>query len=739
MNWPGAGNDPFYLNNPTENTARRSYYGINAVFNMKCDGVLGNSGSSYLSYYNQRTSIPSPVALDASVSVGAMIDISVDVTAEATYSGTNLKLRAALIELQYDIPGTGWTYTHCERAMVDMAPDPTGINFNISAGQTVTLNTSFPMPAYPPSGLDNFAIVIFVQNDNTREVLQAKHVPIPLNFPSLSMTDYDVDDPPPGGNGNGLPEPGETCEITVQLTNGEIFAMAHDVTGTLSTDDPLITITDPTASFGDINSGASVWNDTDPFIFDVDPSFLPQYVEFQLDIVAEGGSYTSTEYFEFIVGVPTILLVDDDGGMDYETDFMQSLDEIGQIYDVWHNQTQGTPTGEHLANYGVVIWFTGTQTNPIVAAEQTSLAYYMDNGGKLFMSSENLGDAIGTSAWYQDYMHAQHVSNSYTTVLYGIAGDPISDGTSIALAGGAYWSDSQSIINPDPDAFSIYEYSGGTSCGALRYEGTYKLVYTAFSFECVHPNSTNFTFRSIILQNILDWLSGGTVSEVTVTLTPYGTPIQIPAGGGSFNFNIAVANTSTSPQTFDIWSMATLPNGNEYGPILDIPDFTAPAGFNGDRDRTQVVPASAPAGAYTYDAYVGVYPDEIWDEDHFDFTKSAADGGGQYVSDWDNWGESFDELDKLTSVNPVDFVFISVSPNPFNPQTTISLSLPVSGEVKISVFNLLGEVVAKIHDGWMDSGSHQFNFDGANLASGMYLLQVESPQSISTQKMILMK
>jgi len=613
MNWPGAGNDPFYLNNPTENTARRSYYGINAVFNMKCDGVLGNSGSQYLTYYNQRTSIPSPVALDATVTVDETIDISVDVTAEATYSGTNLKLRAALIELQYDIPGSGWTYTHCERAMLDMAPDPNGITFSISAGQTVNLATSFPVPTYPPTGLDNLAIVIFVQNDNTREILQAKHVPIPLNFPSISITDFDVTDDAPGGNENGYPEPGETCEAWVELTNNPIFATAREATATLSTSDPMITVTNATANFGDIPGGFSTSNIGNPFEFEIDESLEAHIITFQVDVEANGGEYQTTLYFDYMIGIPKFLLVDDDGGSNCEANYISAFEAMDYVINTWDVSTAGSPTGEDLSYYEILVWVSGQTTAPLNADEQTALMSYLDGGGKMFISSENLGDNLGGTAFYTDYMHAVHVSDYVMGfILNGVDGDPITDGASIILVGGAYMPDSQSAIEPDAEAFPIFYYeTTGEECGAIRYSGAdYALVYAAFPLECASNSAAGYTHRDELFEDILLWLD---------------TPTSV------------------------------FPNDNSNGNL------------------------------------------------------------------------------------PGSFEIASISPNPFNPQTTINLNVPVQGEVELAVYNLLGERVALLHSGMMNAGSHRITFDGAQMSSGVYLLKADTPEGVMTEKMVLMK
>lgn len=236
-------------------------------------------------------------------------------------------------------------------------------------------------------------------------------------------------------------------------------------------------------------------------------------------------------------------------------------------------------------------------------------------------------------------------------------------------------------------------------------------------------------------------LSGETTPpDVTVTLTPYNPPIQIPANGGSFDFNIAVENAGTSPATFDIWTMVTLPNGNEYGPIINVQDFTAPASWSADRDRTQAVPGGAPTGVYTYDAYVGEYPNNVWDEDHFEFEKLGVSDGASLVHDWNSWGESFDDPAGETAVEtPEDFSLSRAYPNPFNPSATIHFALPQASPVKLAVYDQQGRLVAELVSGWRDAGVHDVTFDASGLASGVYVYNLSAGSFSSSGKMILMK
>ncbi len=79
-------------------------------------------------------------------------------------------------------------------------------------------------------------------------------------------------------------------------------------------------------------------------------------------------------------------------------------------------------------------------------------------------------------------------------------------------------------------------------------------------------------------------------------------------------------------------------------------------------------------------------------------------------------------------------------PNPFNPKTNISFSLPNEGNVKLEVFNIIGEKVAELIDSKMPAGKHEITFNGESLSSGIYLyrLDVEN-QFTDVRKMILMK
>lgn len=88
---------------------------------------------------------------------------------------------------------------------------------------------------------------------------------------------------------------------------------------------------------------------------------------------------------------------------------------------------------------------------------------------------------------------------------------------------------------------------------------------------------------------------------------------------------------------------------------------------------------------------------------------------------------------------PEKFELTQNFPNPFNPSTVINFSLPVSGDVNLSVFNSLGEKVTELVNGVMEAGNHKVEFNAVDLPSGIYFYKINSGSFNSIKKMVLLK
>jgi hypothetical protein len=78
-------------------------------------------------------------------------------------------------------------------------------------------------------------------------------------------------------------------------------------------------------------------------------------------------------------------------------------------------------------------------------------------------------------------------------------------------------------------------------------------------------------------------------------------------------------------------------------------------------------------------------------------------------------------------------------PNPFNPSTTIAYRLNVAGNIKLTVFNSLGQLVSTVVDENQTAGHYTVPFNGSKLSSGVFFIRLESSGQVQTGKMVLIK
>lgn len=98
------------------------------------------------------------------------------------------------------------------------------------------------------------------------------------------------------------------------------------------------------------------------------------------------------------------------------------------------------------------------------------------------------------------------------------------------------------------------------------------------------------------------------------------------------------------------------------------------------------------------------------------------------------------DVDEVTAEQPDEFVLSAAYPNPFNPQTSFSLSVEDRQDVKVEVFNLLGRSVKVLFEGTMDADeTRTFTFEAGDLPSGIYLYRVRGENFTATRQMTLLK
>jgi len=240
----------------------------------------------------------------------------------------------------------------------------------------------------------------------------------------------------------------------------------------------------------------------------------------------------------------TNLIVPDYGtSTDATSYYTDACDANGHTYDVWTGAA--SPTATELNQYvgdGCVIWYTSSEwSNVLTVDERNAVQTYLNNGGSLFFSGQDLGydsHVSGYDTWYNSWFLSTYVQDGVG--LYGVIGvgsDPITNGLNLGIHWTGLWTNSTfwwpDEIDPIAPAGPIFHYDptattssvqlddtarsnkptdsssldmGITSSGTAGIKvdnGTYKLVYLAFSFETI----TDSQDRENLMDKILNWLN----------------------------------------------------------------------------------------------------------------------------------------------------------------------------------------------------------------------------------------
>jgi uncharacterized membrane protein len=179
---------------------------------------------------------------------------------------------------------------------------------------------------------------------------------------------------------------------------------------------------------------------------------------------------------------------------------------------------------------------------------------------------------------------------------------------------------------------------------------------------------------------------------------------------------------------------------DELPPVADDMAITATAGqavflqvVTGDPNVKLVHVSPAKLGSVTivndhqirYEALPGYHGDDI-----FRYTVS----NGRSV----NQGTIRVSVSETTEI-PEHIQLGQNYPNPFNPGTIVPFALPVSGQVRIDIYDILGRHIINVMNQSMEAGQHQVYIDAGSLSTGTYLYRLSTNEGVITKKMTLLK
>jgi len=265
-----------------------------------------------------------------------------------------------------------------------------------------------------------------------------------------------------------------------------------------------------------------------------------------------------------------LLVIDELNEPGFDDYYASALAANGFAFDVWYTFYRGLVPGDTIMSYlpAIIIWAVpeeGILTDMYDSSSRDTLVSYLDQGGKLFVTGQDIGYYIHDQTLYTDYFHATFVEDSVGLYdIRGIPGDEIGDGLDFTIegmgtgAGNQDWPSEIDAIAPAERVFEYYvpggamaldpqaakpqpigkdgrlpelrssdaaEPAGIVSSGtaAVRVDtGTYKVVYFAFGFEGIDDAAD----RNAVMEAAVGWLHGHSLFEKT--LTPGWNLISLP-------------------------------------------------------------------------------------------------------------------------------------------------------------------------------------------------------------------
>jgi uncharacterized protein (TIGR02145 family) len=236
----------------------------------------------------------------------------------------------------------------------------------------------------------------------------------------------------------------------------------------------------------------------------------------------------------------------------------------------------------------------------------------------------------------------------------------------------------------------------------------------------------------------------------------YGNkPANCTIYGGLYQWNEAMQYVTTEGTTGICptgWHIPTYAELQTLATTVSNDGKALQAVGQGDGTNTSGFSALLAGNRFSYGLfdYLGVVT-LFWSSTEYDTAKAGSmtlDGniiyfgslykeGGYSVRCLNNNTVGIDDKDK--SDIPKEFLLLQNYPNPFNPSTVISYSLPSVSNVKLNVYNTLGQTVRVLESGYKNAGTYTVTFDASEFTSGIYFYKLEAGQFTQVKKMMLIK
>jgi hypothetical protein len=201
------------------------------------------------------------------------------------------------------------------------------------------------------------------------------------------------------------------------------------------------------------------------------------------------------------------------------------------------------------------------------------------------------------------------------------------------------------------------------------------------------------------------------ITLITIGTTYSQTIYEVTPGTKSNEIKLTIANISE-----------TNPAANVE---VNLSKKSSSLNFSRESETIDMIEANAVAKAsFTFDVNRNA---QINRKDTVEFMITSSDGimmTKQFI---------------FSYTGPKEFKLEQNFPNPFNPTTKIQYQLPQDAKVTLKVYDILGSEVATLVNEEQEAGYKEIQFNGSNIASGMYVYRLQASNYISTKKMMVVK
>ncbi|MGD1005722.1 MAG: S8 family serine peptidase [Ignavibacteriaceae bacterium] len=502
------------------------------------------------------------------------------------------------------------------------------------------------------------------------------------NSESVRAVNMQFSDAPPGGNGNGILEPGETITVGVKFVN--YLRPIQNLTVTLVSMNSFATVNNASFSKSSVGTLDSLDNYSSQFSFTLADSIpLDTSVQFRLE-------YSDGSYLDFqLFNVPVNPSYYTQSGNNVSLTITSKGD---LAFNDYPNNTEGNgfqyKNGNNLLFEGALMF--GTSANTIEDAARDSVDGNAQDNSFAIVQQFKLQTSQDLS-----YQHGITVFNDINS--------PHKLGITTRL-------DSYTFTSSPDNNYIILSYSFVNN-SKVNISNFYAGLY--FDWDLVDGNGDSTA-----------WDTQGNLGYTKHTTEPFDTLVAT-ALISSTNYSYWAILNDGSDGYFGVyngftpsekWQALSSGIGKSKAGVGDISEVTSGGPFTIQTGDTLKVAFAVAAGNSLSDLRTAI--------------TNARTKYSQILTNSTNKNNTL----------PVSYNLAQNYPNPFNPSTTINYSLSISGLVTIKVYDILGKEIATLVNEEESMGSHsvQFSANGGH-SSGVYFYQIRSGSYIAAKKMVLLK